>query len=188
MRPETILIPKSRFSFHSTKPLLPSLISPAANQRVEFKGIITNELSEFSNLNKFLSLFQLKSWGKELLRPLVCQHCSAGRTQDIIHHLWKISCLTMKWTRRGWWLAGLETASWQCLWGIWKQLSLKLGLPLHLTILVHELKGKKVPFLLSKGHISFMWNKKRPKSVMEFSYCLGDSVGQVQGSGVRPAK
>lgn len=64
MRLKTMLTPKSGFFFHSTRSLLPVLISLTANKLVEFKGIVTNGVSEY-NISKasgirFLSLFQLK--------------------------------------------------------------------------------------------------------------------------------
>lgn len=65
MRLKTMLTPKSGFFFHSTRSLLPVLISLTANKLVEFKGIVTNGVSEYDNISKassirFLSLFQLK--------------------------------------------------------------------------------------------------------------------------------
>ena len=54
MRLKTMLTPKSRFFAHSTRPLLPVLISLAANKLVEFKGLVTNGVSEYNNISNNL--------------------------------------------------------------------------------------------------------------------------------------
>lgn len=81
MRLKTILTHKFRFFFHSTRPLLLSEFHQQKKKKwVELKGIVTNELSEYNNFNKlssirYLSLFQLKLWGKEAIKTtLICSN------------------------------------------------------------------------------------------------------------------
>ena len=109
MRLKTILCPTSRFSFHSTKP--PSCLNVRQQQ---IKGLNLKGLLQMNsqNTSSSTSLPILGSyvyfswncggrgyWGNLNLQQL-CQPCSAGRMQDITHHLRETTCLTVKPTQR----------------------------------------------------------------------------------------